>query len=119
MKKYIIPAAVFALLAAGGIAVFAAMKDAPAENPAAEIRVDGKLVRTLPLDEDAEFTLETEYGSNTIQVSGGEVRVTAADCPDKVCVQTGGISRGVVPIICLPHRLEISVVSNAADTAAY
>lgn len=119
MKKYIIPAAVFALLAAAGIAVYAAMRGAPVEAPSAEVRVDGETVRTLPLDQDVEFTLETQYGSNTIQVSGGEVRVTAADCPDKVCVRTGGISKGVVPIICLPHRLEVIVVSGAVDAGAY
>ena len=113
LKAGIIIAAVLAVVAAGCIAAFIIMRNVPIEAPAAEIRVDGEVVRVLPMDQDAEYTVETKYGKNTVQVSGGEVRITSADCPDKVCVKTGGISGGVVPIICLPHRLEVRVIDSA------
>lgn len=111
MKAGMIISASLAAVAAAGIAVFFAMRNTTVDSPAAEVRVNGELIRTLPLDVDTQFTVENEYGCNTIAVSGGAVSVTAADCPDRVCVHTGAISGGVVPIICLPHRLEIRVVS--------
>lgn len=121
MKAKIITAAVIAAVCIAGISVFIAMKNIPVNNPYAEIRLNGKVIRRVPLSEDDEFTIDCGNGSNTITISGGAVRVSAADCPDKVCVNTGAVSRGKIPIICLPHRLEIIIVSgdDIADTAVY
>ena len=113
MKGSIIAAAALGAACAAGIAAFAVMKSLPVENPVAEIRVNGEVVRRIPLGEETVFTVETDSGWNRIEISGGEVRVTDADCPDRVCVQTGAISGGAVPIICLPHRVEIVVVNGA------
>jgi len=66
-------------------------------------------------DISEEFTIDCGSGHNTVTVRGGTISVTEADCPDKVCVRTGAISGGTVPIVCLPHRLEIRVV-NGADS---
>ncbi len=120
MKGRIIAAAALAAACAGGIISFAVMKNAPVEDPVAEIRVDGKVVRRVSLSVDTEFTMECENGWNRVEISGGSIRVIEADCPDKVCVQTGAISRGTVPIICLPHRLEIVIFSeNDIDAGVY
>lgn len=123
MKVKVIIGIIMAGVCAAGIFVFAAMKNAPVSNPCAEIRLNGEVIRRVSLSGEEEFTVDCGSGSNTITVSGGAVRVSAADCPDKVCVKTGAISRGKIPIICLPHRLEIVIVSgddyDEADTAAY
>lgn len=121
MKAKVITAIVLAAVCAAGITVFALMKNAPVSDPVAEIRLNGEVIRRAPLSEDAEFTIDCGTGSNTITISGGAVRVSAADCPDKVCVHTGAVSHGKIPIICLPHRLEILIVSadDLPDTAAY
>ena len=58
------------------------------------------------------FTLEDGSGANTVQVERGRIRISAADCPDQVCVKQGWISGGAVPIICLPHRLTIEIVDG-------
>ena len=42
----------------------------------------------------------------------GRIRVSAADCPDQVCVEQGYISDGTVPIVCLPHGLVIEIVGG-------
>lgn len=121
MKGKVIIGAVIAALCITGIAVFLVMKNTPINDPYAEIRLNGDIIRRVPLYEDDEFTVDCGNGCNTITISGGAVRVSAADCPDKVCVKTGAVSRGKVPIICLPHRLEIIIVSgdDLADTAVY
>ncbi len=100
------------------VAVWIAMKTAVVENPAAEIILDGEVVRTLPLSEDCEFTVNCGGGYNIVTVKNGAVSVTEADCPDKVCVHTGAISGGKVPIVCLPHKLEIRIVSSSGEIDA-
>lgn len=103
-----------------GIALIASMLlfGSEKDNPCAEIYVNGELFKSLPLSENAQITVETELGRNVVTVENGEVSVTEADCPDKVCVRTGALSGGNVPIICLPHRLEIRIADGSADTDA-
>lgn len=85
-------------------------------NPVACIYSDGKLLYEINLNQVSEtYTLIVPYGdsSNTITVSQGKICVSDADCPDKVCINTGWISNGIVPIICLPNRLEIRIKGGA------
>ncbi len=49
-----------------------------------------------------------------IRVEPGRIAVTAADCPDKVCVDAGWRSDSASPIVCLPHRLVIRIEKDAA-----
>lgn len=111
-KKYFIALGALLLLAAAGIAVWFVMRNAEREQPTAEIIQDGKVIRTVPLSENAEFTITCEDGFNTVIIKNGAVMISDADCPDLVCVKTGAISGGAVPIVCLPHRLEIRVVNG-------
>ena len=104
-----------ALVCAAGITLFLLMRGINVTDPVAEIYVNGELYRSVRLDSDTEFAVESSYGSNTIRVKDGRIAVISADCPDKVCVSSGAISGGAVPIICLPHRLEIRIVSGADD----
>lgn len=117
-KKYIIALAALLLTAAAGIAVWFVMKNAEREDPTAEIIQDGKVLKTVPLSENTEFIIECDDGYNTVTVKDGAVMISAADCPDQVCVKTGAISGGAVPIVCLPHRLEIRVVDGADSVDA-
>lgn len=111
-RKYIIALGALLVIAAAGIAVWFVMKGTVREDPAAEIIQDGKVIRTVSLSENTEFTVTCEGGFNTVVVKNGAVMISEADCPDKVCVKTGAISGGAVPIVCLPHRLEIRVVNG-------
>jgi len=100
-----------ALVAVGGIMAWIIMNNVKSEDPVAEIYQGGKLLKTVPLNENSEFTVNCEIGYNVITICNGKISVSAADCPDKVCVGRGGISGGA-PIVCLPHRLEIHVVNG-------
>ncbi|MCM1166853.1 MAG: NusG domain II-containing protein [Lachnospiraceae bacterium] len=119
-KKIAILTAIAAFAAAAGIVVWLIMRGAARVNPAAEIYLNGELLKTVPLSEECEFVVDCGEGHNTVKVHNGAVSVTEADCPDKVCVRTGAVSGGTVPIVCLPHRLEIRVVNGAdgIDAAA-
>jgi hypothetical protein len=82
----------------------------------ARITQDGVFIREIDLSkvsEPYEFVIKNESGeSNTISVQNGKIAVTDADCRDKICVNTGYISTGAAPIVCLPHKLSITIVDN-------
>lgn len=79
---------------------------------AAEIISDGRMLCTVPLYIDTEFTVSSSNGgTNTITVKNGKVGVTAASCPDHYCMDRGMCSNGA-QIICLPNRLAIRFVGN-------
>lgn len=86
------------------------------EKPTAEITVDGALYRQVDLRREQKFTVESEWGSNTVIVEDGTIRVETATCPDHVCIKQGACSGGV-PIVCLPNRMVISF-SDAAEADA-
>lgn len=85
----------------------------------AEIKQDGKVIRTIDLtntNEPYEFTVESnDGGHNTIRVENGRIAVIDADCDDKICVQQGYVSDASHPIVCLPHKLSITVTGNDGE----
>lgn len=82
------------------------------------VRQDGQLLRTLPLDADCTVEFATERGTNVVEVSGGSVRITRADCPDGVCVRMGPIRRTGETLVCLPHRLTVEIAGAAESIDA-
>ena len=112
-------AVLFVFLAAvAASAAWLLLRDGDTDAPTARILRDGVLLEEIDLDqvdEPRSLVLEDESGSNTVQVERGRIRISAADCPDQVCVKQGWISGGAVPIICLPHRLTIEIVDGGGD----
>lgn len=53
-----------------------------------------------------------EENYNLMLISGGQVSVSDADCPDKLCVRQRAIARSGESIICLPHKLVIQIESK-------
>ncbi len=77
-----------------------------------EIRVDGEKTAAYPLSADRRETVHTASGENTIMIQNGAVSMTAADCPDKVCVSMRRISRSGETIVCLPHKLVLEIKNS-------
>ena len=87
------------------------------DNLYADITVDGRLERRIPLSSHhgrEVFTIQTADGSNTICVEDASIAVISADCSDAVCVNTGKASHPGDIIACLPHRLIIEVKGSTA-----
>ena len=118
MNKKIVLGAAACIVCTAGIAAWVIMGSLRTDDPHAEIYLNGELLRTVSLSENTEFTVDCGSGYNTICINNHEIYVSEADCPDKICVKTPPISGGVIPIVCLPHRLEIRVVGGSGDIDA-
>ncbi len=86
------------------------------EGACAVITVDGRILHRCSLNEDAEITVSGyDGGKNTIIVSNGTVYMSDADCPDRLCVRMGAVSRTGETIVCLPHRVVVEVTASGKD----
>ena len=88
--------------------------NAPAQS--AQVTSGGKIIRTVDLSQDTEFTVEVEGGYNTITVRDGKIAVTEASCPDHYCMKRGYCNSGT-EIVCLPNRLVIKFLGDQAVDA--
>lgn len=94
-------------LVSGGIYLFGGH-----DGTVAAIYIDGELYDTIDLAAVVmpyEVTIQTDSGYNTLRVSHGSIEVAQADCPGQDCVHQGSISDGLIPIVCLPHRMVIQI----------
>ena len=73
------------------------------------VAVDGREIARYDLSDDREEMIETVSGWNRLVIRDGTVEVTEADCPDQVCVREGKIRWRGQTIVCLPHRLVVTV----------
>lgn len=81
-----------------------------------QIQIDGECVETLPLDEDASREIPTDNeGLNILIIENGSAVMTEANCPDGICTNHKAISRVGESIICLPHKVVITIVNEKAE----
>jgi len=92
----------------------------------AVITQNGKVLYEIDLENVREpYTLRIDGDRdryNIIEVRKGEIGVSEASCPDKVCVNMGFISDGLLPVTCLPNKVIIRIVGveeDDADIAVY
>ena len=86
------------------------LRQAPAS--VARIYLDGELVDSVDLTAVTgpyTFTVEAPGGYNIVSVEQGRIRISDADCRDGSCVRQGWLSNGVIPIVCLPHGVVITL----------
>lgn len=116
-KKTIIWIAVFAvvlLVCAASYFFLSGMET----GTVAVITVDGEVYERIDLSkvkESYDIEIDTQYGHNTVHVVPGGICVSDADCPDGICVRQGMMTNGGIPIVCLPHRLIISIEGSGID----
>ena len=80
------------------------------------VTVDGALSGRYPLSEETSLQIEgADGGYNNLVIRDGQAFLEDADCPDLSCVKTGKISKEGQSIICLPHRVIVTVEGGEAD----
>lgn len=97
------------VLIAVGITCWLVMRFVLPAGNTADVYIDGRLVQTIDMTVDDAYEFSTDRGSNMVVVESEKIRVSDADCPDKVCVNMGWKSRRGETITCLPHKLVIEI----------
>lgn len=82
-----------------------------------EVRQNGSVIMTLPLDTDTEQTItDKNGGTNRFRIENRSVIMLDADCGDHTCIHTGRISRSGESIVCLPHRLALQITASVSPS---
>ena len=83
------------------------------EGSEVRVMVEGKEIGVYSLSKDGEYSLND--GTNTLIIKDGKAYMTDADCPDKLCVRQGKISRNGETITCLPNKLTVTVIDEKGE----
>ncbi len=98
------------IILAISVILFIALKLTAKTGNVVEVAVDGKTVASYNLDEDTRFDIKTEGDHiNTLVIKDGKAYVEYADCRDKICQNHKPVSLDGESIICLPHKVTITV----------
>ena len=104
---------VLALLAYMGMTLFQGANTHDAE---AVVLIDGVEYGSFPLDTDVVERIELPDGSyNVLEITDGKADVTAASCPDGICVNHRAVSRQNQSITCLPNKLVVEIRNGEAS----
>ena len=89
------------------IAFFLIVELTNEEGAGVTVKVDGVKVAEYSLSKNGTYPLNG--GTNILVIENGKAYLTDANCPDKLCVHQGKISRTGETITCLPNKLTVSV----------
>lgn len=89
----------------------------PQNGDMVQVSVDGLAVKTFPLNQNTSYTIRAKADEeNILEIKDGYARITAANCPDKLCVHQRKISKQGETLVCLPHKVVVSVISSKKAT---
>lgn len=105
------------LLVVALIAFFVVDKFIKKDGNKVVIKVDGEIVKIVNLTDTNNIIVNGyDGGTNTVVIENGTVYMTEADCPDKICVNTGKISKIGETIVCLPHRVVVEIQGEVSQS---
>ncbi len=82
------------------------------ETGKAEVIKDGELLYGIDLSDVKEsYILEPDDGVK-ILVGHGEISFADSDCPNRLCVNTGKLTRAGDTAVCLPHKILIRITGK-------
>lgn len=74
------------------------------------VYVDGRLTGEYVLSDDNTINIQGyKGGMNTLVIKDGAAFMKEADCPDKLCIHQGRISREGMELVCLPNRVVVRI----------
>ncbi|MCK9479851.1 MAG: NusG domain II-containing protein [Firmicutes bacterium] len=79
----------------------------------AEIYYYSQLVDKVRLDNnETTHTFSVSQNEKVVfEISGGGIRFIQSDCPDKICIKSGWLSKPGQSAACLPNGIIIKIVS--------
>ncbi|MCR4676582.1 MAG: NusG domain II-containing protein [Sphaerochaetaceae bacterium] len=83
-----------------------------------KVSVGGEVVKELSLYRDQRYEINgVNGGFNTLVIENGQAWIEDADCPDALCVHMGKISFEGQSIVCLPHKVVVTVEGKASQSS--
>ncbi len=113
MKRRDLILIILLLVIAGG--AYGIMQQLSSKGGYVVVTVNSETVYTCNLSEDQTYDIPLDKGENTIVVKDGKVYMDHADCPDQICVDHKPINTTDESIVCLPHRVVVSVEEGEAS----
>lgn len=101
------------MLLGGALAVF--LYATRQDGGYVSVQMDGQTVMELPLSADTQVVLGSGEHTNTLVIENGAARVVEATCPDRTCVNQGAVRYEGESIVCLPHKLVVTVEGGASN----
>ena len=89
------------------IAFFLIVELTKEEGAGVVVKVDGVEVAEYSLSKNGTYPLNGS--TNILVIEDGRAYLSDANCPDKLCVHQGKISRTGEVITCLPNKLTVTV----------
>ena len=79
----------------------------------AEVTIDGQFYGTYSLEEEqtVEIIVDDKV-KNVLKIQNGKADMTAADCPDLLCVHQRAVSNQNETIVCLPNKVVVEIVGG-------
>ena len=102
-----------ASILAVAIALFLIVELTKEEGAGVVVKVDGVEVAEYSLSKNGTYPLNG--GTNILVIEDGRAYLSDANCPDKLCVHQGKISRTGEVITCLPNKLTVTVFGAEAS----
>ncbi|MGN1223837.1 MAG: NusG domain II-containing protein [Ruminococcus sp.] len=119
MKQKAILFGIFLCLILAGIGGSYFVMHRQITNRTVVITQDGEELYRIAMDTIKEpYTIDIpgEDGAwNRVLISKESVQMESASCPDGLCVHQGTISDGVLPIVCLPNRVQIQIIEENTE----
>ncbi len=83
------------------------------EGGMAVVTVDGEEVASYRLNKNGSYEITgVDGGKNTLVIEDGQAYMSQADCPDELCVKTGRVEYDGETIVCLPHKVVVTIKSD-------
>lgn len=122
-KRICIATIILVVLLAASVIALIILYGTKKERNIATIYVDGIKYTEIDLaaSEDIIFTITASNGSkNTIEIKDHNIRMHSAECKNNLCVRRGWADDTLLPIVCLPNNVVITVTqNNTADKEDY
>lgn len=109
-KGLLLAAVAVALLGIWAVVFLPGFKETAAVG---EIYLEGELVRTVPLSQPGSFTLAEDETVHFL-VERGAIRFHEASCPDKICENSGFLSKTGQTAACLPKKILLKIAGGEA-----
>lgn len=84
-------------------------------NGEAVVLIDGEEYARYPLSKDCVVEIPGHLGNNVLTIENGTARMSAAVCPDKICMDFGEIRYNTEMIVCRPGSIVV-LIENGDDS---